>query len=272
MRSEIAATGSGRPNYTVEGLIVLLGAALLIAGYTIGDGSILRELLVDEALKLLGTLLVGLGFGGVYEKYHLQKSERSQLRLLETHLEQYPRLTRQLFLDHLETGEHNLDVPDKYRTTLVLYHQTGASIDDEDRTVWVKERYDFSRELTKRIIYTKSRMDDPREGMPQQIYAVQLTIQRGKILISMINETDQSEPACVHLLDVPLLSGHSCGITHHMDWEGRGRVSRAIFFFGDPEHDPRRDAAKLDDLWERGGQAKFVTTLRERAWAADPSA
>lgn len=245
-------------------LLSTLGAVLVIAGYVIPSDHLLHELYIDEIFKILGTLLVGLGFTGFYEVATMNRADRNLRQLLASHLESYPRVTRQLFLDHIESSDSNLEVPDKYRTTLYLYHQTGAKIEGEEGTIWVKERYDFSRELTKRLIFTRSEMKDPRPGMPSQIYAVQLILQRGKILISMINETDSSEPVCLHILDIPVLSELSFGISHHMDWQGNGRLSRAIFCFVDPELDVNSDTAKLDELWERGSAAKYRVTLDEK--------
>lgn len=248
-------------NFGFQLLLSALGAVLVVAGYVIPSGHILHELFVDEIAKILGTLLIGLGFTGFYEVATMNKADRNLRRMLASHLEQYPSITRQLFLDHIESSDSNLVVPDKYRTTLYLYHQSGAEIDGEEGTIWVKERYDFSRELTKRLIFTRSEMKDPRPGFAPQIYAVQLLLQRGKIIISMINETDTSEPVCLHILDIPVLSEMSYGITHHMDWMGKGRISRAIFSFIDPQLDVNIDADKLDSLWERGGPAKYKITL-----------
>lgn len=266
-----AATELRAGSFAFQLLLSVLGAVLIISGYVIPEDHVLHELYLDEIFKILGTLLVGLGFTGYYEVSTMSRADKNLRLMLADHLEAYPRVTRQLFLDHIESSDSHLEVPEKYRTTLYLYHQTGANIDGETATIWVKERYDFSRELTKRTIFTRSEMGDPRPGMQSQTYAVQLIMQRGKIIISMINETDTSEPVCLHILDIPVLSEMAFGLSHLMDWQGKGRVTRAIFCFSDPDIDPLNDAGKLDDLWEQGNAGKYRITLGERAVASSVS-
>lgn len=248
-------------SYGVQLLFIILGIVLIVTGYVIPPDHILTELYLHETAKVLGTLLIGLGFSSIYEVYTQVRNDNVLRRLLSDHIAAYPEYTRGLLLDHIGTNDNLLDIPERYRQKVYIYHQTGANIDGDVKTVWVLEEHNFSGEKLRKVLLSTQTLADPRPGFPDQIYKSQLTLANSKLVITMNNETDGAEVAAVYLFDAPVLSPLSYGIFHHMDWEGNLRISRAIFSLSELPIDPKNAGKELDEMWLKTAGQQYTITL-----------
>lgn len=243
-------------------LLLALGGVLVAFGFYVPADSPLSELALDEMFKIVGTLILGLGFGGIVSIASDERFSEDVLHILQTHSDGQLSALGQLFEDYLGAGGYDEPIPDRYRKPLTLYHQTGTDDRGSER-FWVCRTFNFSGSQLKKKLTTETSHADPRPGFPVQKYAVEMTVKRGKIVLMETNLTDPGEVASVTVFNKPLLQSHAFGTHNHVDWTGRQRISRAILTSEQLEIDWQNQELAdeaLNALWEGSEQGKAIVT------------